>query len=482
MLAAATPPLFDYPNHLARMHIIAHLADHPALQRFYALVWRPVPNLAMDLAVPPLARIIPLAWAGKAFILATFLLIAGGTAALHRVLFARWSAWPCLAFLLLYNRILLWGFLNFLFGVGLALAALALWIALGRRPLRLPIAALLALALYLAHLFALGAYAVLLGGYEIGRLWREGRLTSRAGLGELAASAAQFLLPAVLLWTSTAASGGAGPLLYSHVARKFDLFFNILDNYDRPFDIATFVLLGGLFLAGAARRKIAFSRAMVLPLLLLLATQLAMPNRAFGGTGVDHRMPIVLALVLVAASRPVRLPAALGAGLALLFLVRLVIVAAHWQAADRAYAPLVAALGALPEGTRLAVALPPDSVHIGTFPPITHLASLAVIAADAFVPTLFHSAGQQPLRFRPRYQALADAASPEAIWQVLVARTPDSGGRVAAALAGYDDIVVFGSRQAPGDPRLRLRAQLPDLAAGLYALEAPGAARGPAKH
>src|SRR5437879_5969298 len=149
ILAVETLPLFDYPNHLARMHILADYDRSAFLRQFYALDWRPIPNLAMDLIVPPLTRIMPLAAAGKIFVLAIFLLIAGGTALLHRVLFGRWSAWSLLAFLLLYNRILLWGFVNFLFGVGLALVAAALWIGLRERPawLRLPLAALLATAI-----------------------------------------------------------------------------------------------------------------------------------------------------------------------------------------------------------------------------------------------------------------------------------------------------------------------------------------------
>src|ERR1700757_958927 len=133
VLIVATPPLLDYPNHLARMHIEADYQRSPILQQFYALDWRPIPNLAVDLVVPPLARIMPLAWAGKTFLLTIFLLMTGGAAALHRVLFGRWSAWSLLAFLVLYNRILLWGFVNFLFGIGLLMAATASWIALRER-------------------------------------------------------------------------------------------------------------------------------------------------------------------------------------------------------------------------------------------------------------------------------------------------------------------------------------------------------------
>src|SRR5689334_14531454 len=128
VLPSTILPLLDYPNHLARMYVLAHLPESATLQTYYAIDWHALPNLAMDATVPFLSRIVPLVWAGKIFVLATFLLLAGGTALLHRALFGRWTLWPCLAFLLLYNRVLLWGFLNYLFGVGLALCAFASWV------------------------------------------------------------------------------------------------------------------------------------------------------------------------------------------------------------------------------------------------------------------------------------------------------------------------------------------------------------------
>ncbi len=71
--------------------------------------------------------------AGKVFIALTFALLAGGTMALHAALHRRWSPWPLLAVFFLYNSVFLWGFLNYLFGLGLALFACALWVRLRTR-------------------------------------------------------------------------------------------------------------------------------------------------------------------------------------------------------------------------------------------------------------------------------------------------------------------------------------------------------------
>ena len=38
------PPLVDYPNHLARMHILAHHHETPLLQKYYLIKWAVLPK------------------------------------------------------------------------------------------------------------------------------------------------------------------------------------------------------------------------------------------------------------------------------------------------------------------------------------------------------------------------------------------------------------------------------------------------------
>src|ERR1700733_2211247 len=47
-------PLVDYPNHLARVGLLARLPSDATLRQFYETAWHPIPNLAMDAIVPPL--------------------------------------------------------------------------------------------------------------------------------------------------------------------------------------------------------------------------------------------------------------------------------------------------------------------------------------------------------------------------------------------------------------------------------------------
>ena len=131
-----------------------------------------------------------------------FALMAGGVVWLNRCATGGWRLWPLLAFLLLYNRILLWGFLNYLFGIGIALVGTASWLALEARRwwLRVLASSLVALACFFSHIAAFGFYALVLLGVEALPAWAELRTRRWAALGRrISVAAPQFILPAVLL-------------------------------------------------------------------------------------------------------------------------------------------------------------------------------------------------------------------------------------------------------------------------------------------
>jgi hypothetical protein len=166
------PPLGDYINHLARMHVIATVRSDPDLARFYQVDWQVIPNLMMDLIVPVLQRVMNVYLAGQTYTIMCFVVILSGTMALNRQLYGRWSVLPLIAFPLLYNSVFLVGTMNYLFGIGLSLWALAAWAALRERamPLRLAISTLFVLALFFCHLFSVGVYALGLFAFELQRL------------------------------------------------------------------------------------------------------------------------------------------------------------------------------------------------------------------------------------------------------------------------------------------------------------------------
>jgi hypothetical protein len=199
LLCASVPPLVDYPNHLARMWILAQNGAVPELAQNYVVAWRLLPNLAMDLVVPALAQSMPLEIAGRLFIALTMLSLVAGTIVLHRALHGRLSLWPLSALLFLYNAALFWGFLNCLFGIGMFLLAFSGWVASRHwRPApRILLFAAVASLLLILHLFAFCLYALAVGSYELGHRLSERPLSLR-GLLSLCAAGLQFI-PGLLL-------------------------------------------------------------------------------------------------------------------------------------------------------------------------------------------------------------------------------------------------------------------------------------------
>ena len=396
------PPLYDYPNHLARMYILLHGAESEVLQRFYRVNWTPIPNLAMDLLVPSFAAVMPLELAGRVFVGLTYVLITSGTVALHYALHRRVSLWPLLAFLFLYNRMFISGMMNYLFGVGLFLWAFAAWVYMRERSfrVRLSVSSFLALSLYFSHLSALGLYALAVVGYEIWR-WRDNTTAYRRVDG--LAIAVPFVLPAfvfaVLSPTVRVVSFMGYERILDVVKQKIGTLFLVASNYNLVLDGVTLWILLCLFIFGLIARTLKVTPPARWPLVFCALAYAVMPSWLFGTTQADTRLAVALVLLWIAATslswKNDVWTHRLAIGLAAILVVRIAVVAAHWHSADRVYAEFLAAFEEMPAGSRL---LPVKANHLRgmssySAPPIDQIASLAVITRSAYVPTIYWSAG-----------------------------------------------------------------------------------------
>jgi hypothetical protein len=446
VFSTVLPPILDYPNHLARMRLLLEGGD-----AFYAVRWAALPNLAEDLVVPPLARLMPLDIAGKLFLVMIFALLSGGTIWLNRVASGGWRLWPLLAFFFLYNRIFLWGFLNYLFGVGVALCGAASWLALERKPywLRILSSSLMALACYFSHVAAFGFYALVILGIEAEPAATELRARLWPALGRrIFVAAAQFVAPMVLLLGGSHQAAPA-TISYGAIWRKADLLFSVVDNYDRAFDIACFALFVGLVGVLAWTRRLGLSRRLAWATGIVFVVYVLLPSQIYGGSGTDHRLPPALFLLLVAASAPRfpnrRVAAAVTAGAALLFIVRLGVIERVWREADRVYSADLVGIDELPRGAKLAIAHPAGLFHVASVPEV-HLAALAIARRGAFVPSLFAIPGQQPIALKPGFAELAAATQPARLWQALVDSHEPGHTSLPAPLEHYDFVVLTDRR------------------------------------
>ena len=434
-----TPPLTDYPNHMARMHILVNAHQSPTLQQYYEVRWAVLPNLAMDIVIPTLAMVLPLEVAGKVFLSLIFLLLSMGVLALHRALHGEYSAWPVLSVFFLYNNVFRLGFLNYLFGVGLAFLVLAAWVVFRQRSWKvvIPVFSLLSVLIFFSHLFALGFYGLTVLAYEFGqyRMRRRHRLPISQPIWPKAVT--HLILPLMLFaisptfhgkpdqeppmtleakptwhWRSTYGLLWSSSLTaYGDFSRKIDAFKGTLRTYNPPLDRITFLVLMSVIIVGLLTRRFKVHASMYWPLAGVAVASLAIPAEIATANFVDIRLPTVLVLLDIAGStmafRGKAWTIIVAGTLTVVFLVRIGYITHQWHLADRKYDEYLAAIDSLPDGATLfpTVVYPTQGHFPGAIPDF-HLASWAVLKKSAFVPNIFAFPTQQPLTIREPYRNL----------------------------------------------------------------------------
>jgi hypothetical protein len=422
------PPLSDYVNHLARMHVIATLSTNPQFASFYEIDWQVIPNLTMDLIVPLLARVMNIYLAGQVYIVAMFALIISGTLALNRALIGRWSVMPLFAIPLLYNYVFLVGLMNYLFGIGIALWALAGWIAVRERawPIRLTLATACVVALFFCHLSALGIYGIGLLSFEILRLWERRREPWPARLADFVASGLPFLAAAPLLYASPTLRLISGTSWDQR--GKTDGLMYVIADYS---DIAAFALIA-LMATGVVwairHRVLRFSPLIFLLLAVGGAVYLALPRVMFDTYMTDQRVPIGIAFMLFACGdlhlrhRLVR--RAFLVVLIILIAGRLIEIDLNWSQLSDSTSQIRSSVRRIAPGSKVFVAYADRSFgedvrDLG----LVHIACIATIERSALVTTVFTVPGKQVLHVRPEYRDYVDTqdGTPPTPSQLIVA-------------------------------------------------------------
>jgi hypothetical protein len=414
LLIFPVPPLADYPNHLARMHVIGSVGADPDLARYYEIRWRIIPNLAMDMVVPPLARIVDIYHAGQIYAVACLALVASGVFALNRALFGRWSVLCVAALPFLYNHIFFLGYLNYWSGIGLALWAASVWVWLRDRPWpwRLAASTLFAIMLFFSHLFAAGVYAMTLLALELSRLWRRRKAPLAMRLVDFAATGLPFV-PFVPLLLASPTLGLAGTNAWSLPAKLEGLYFAVSTYSDRV-DFALVAAIAAVLAWTTFRRELRVHPAGWVLVALGAAVYLAMPNILFNTYVADERLPAALVIAALAFFSLDAARASARRAVALLLILvlaaRVAEVGVNWISLSRQTADVRASTRLIAQrGARVLVGA---SDHISDNEAfdfaLAHAACLAIIERSAFVANAFVFPGKQIMEVRPAYRQIAE--------------------------------------------------------------------------
>lgn len=428
LLIVEVPPLMDYPNHLARTWLLAFGAEDPVLSQMYRQEWHVIPNLAVDVVLPPLLWFLPVHVAGRVMLGLILLLNYVAIVIYSRVAFGSRSWWPLAAALMGYNALFLMGFMNFLASLGMALLTAAGWAAFRERHPVLTVAGatLAATVVFFCHIFGLLFCAILIGSHELAAAAREWRPAAhpirRTLLRGLAAGI--VFLPSAVLFLSTRLTDARNEVSWPSLADKLRTLVAPFSNYYAALDKLTALALLVFLAVCAWRRAVRVPAASAIAMAACLGLYLVMPFSAGEAFFVDARFPVMLGMLLFAGVLPILpRPSARIAGLAIaaLFLLRMGLVSALWWGHNQDIADIRRSIAPVPPGSRVLVATVDPDVNpawwrshnrrhvIADFCRTDqHLGALLTIERRAFWPVLFTIAAQQPLVVRPPYDRISE--------------------------------------------------------------------------
>src|SRR6202166_2551306 len=457
LLLTPIPAMVDYPNHLARMYILSRNGV-PDANPYYEVAWALYPNLAMVLLVPQMGRLISVEDAPRLFLLLSQLLIVGGALALERVVKGRVHIAGFAALMFLYCLPFTWGFMNFEFGLGVALWAIAAYLMVVERAssMRFVVNAVFVTALFAAHFFALGIYGATLGFYE---LWRAH--DRKMSYGDAALRLGILAIPVVVLFgvmRLTAGSIGSEGTIW-HFEFKPIWLFRIMNGYNLTVSATTALGLMALLYFAARRGILKLEPGGIWLATGVALLYLAIPSKLFGTSFADLRIIPAAALIIPAfcsLSLPdrrwtiVALTAVTGITLA-----NLAVVFGVWLSYRADYASIIESFHKIDRGSLVLV----GTSGGGEDPPFNDLTqypmfyapTLAVHYAGAFVPNVFTEVGKQPVQAGAAIRRLAipyGGPMPiRVLTAIAVGQTPtDIPPFIRTWYRDYDYLYVLGPR------------------------------------
>jgi hypothetical protein len=388
------PGMLDYPNHLTRCYILAHYYDNPVFQQRYVLDYSPLPNLAIDLIVTPLLRFLSLIVAGKVFLSIAAALYVLGCSEVGRAVTGKpnWLALVC-AFTF-YNSQLIWGFVNYIFGVGVFLCAFAFWLQVRNTisPLRFFLLCLLSLAAYLAHLSSLAILGIACCVIALLDYLRDRK--ARGLIVKLAWLACPLLIMEGFVKKNS--GGGVGSVSWGTPIDKLTNLLAPVRSYNVTLDLGIiFVLL----LCAWAMLKGSKVHSVAVVGLLLFVLFLITPLVLFGLYPADVRyvIPAYMLLILSIEPRWGRLQKAALAVALIAMMIRMGSITANWHSVSRRSEQVLAMGQVLPEGARICVWHPPLDAMAKLDRSFIHVIEFWTISHDADISTFFATRGQQLL-------------------------------------------------------------------------------------
>jgi len=423
-IAVANPPIVDFPNHAARLSLQCAMGD-PVVAAMYSFKLGLIPNLAADLINAPLCGIAAPALVLKGTIVAALAVLYCACWQIQRRLYGTTNPFLLFVPAMSLNVVTTIGYINFLSGVAIAAAMIALALARPRIRSLVLIGNAGGVLLFFAHIFALAFAVVFFFGWFL--KWPV-RLRGfvEAGLRTLA----MFAVPLALIPFVPSESA---ELSISYIAKLRALFAPFLVHSGAQAILIPVALVVPFYLLWRNGR-IALHPRMRLPLLMVAIYIAIVPCQLQDAVDIDSRTSVALAYLLFASLAPAGVGRPVAKLLALLaalpLAAHLITVATVWAPFSRQVDEFRAAITVLPaHATILSVSAGEGKPRTNTAPPVaySHLASYTTTDRRAFNPLEFTGIGMQPLRATGRFTSYdVPASMPLPVEAAAALKLPDA--------------------------------------------------------
>jgi hypothetical protein len=497
LLWVSAPPVMDFPNHLARIWLLAGGAQLPALASTYLVDWSQAStNISVDWIAAHLATVLPFPVLDRILRLAMFLGPPLGAICLGRAVHGRVSAWSIAPLAVVWGTTSIAGFLAYSISLGAALAFAALQYRMPRlAPITLGLHGLFAVALLSIHPFGLLFYLALMIGVVVGPgvplPLERGRILRV--VVEAAVVAMIGLAPLIGMLALSDAAPATGTFVHRGLAQLhprtlLEAFLSPISTYDRVVDLVLVVPLALMVLAVTVRLRWGFHFGLLSVAALLLVLAAVAPSEIGDAAWIDRRFPLMAVLTLTAAIRPLPLGTRSERLMIAALLVAVVGKAGWityvWTERERDLADLRAATRVLEPGDTVMLVktqgsdlrpAPLGRVMADTANPVrVHLPTMLIRERQARIPTLFAIRGQQPIRVvglarspQPRMSSFVPYAS--------VVRSVAEPGHIPRWRCSYRYLLLLGADEPASEPfdTTGLRLVAAQGFAALYAIDRP---------
>jgi hypothetical protein len=445
--SATFPPLLDYPNHLARSFVLAHVNDPEfTFNRFYRADWGAYPYLGMDASLAVLGRLFSIETAGRVFLSLCALALPAAAWFLLRQVNPGDDATALWALLIAYNVFFLEGFLNFDLSLAVGFLALGFWLRwLAKQSIARWVAALAVFTvLYFTHLLGFGIAGLVVAAHLA---FDRRPLRNWIWSGALA-------LPGVAFYLHSSRVGlSSGKVIFHGFGEKLDSLGMILHGYWPALDCISLAALGAWFLAAWCRNpEFRWNGRWLAIAAFLFALFWAIPWMWGEGSDLDIRVLPVLFVVILATARVGRRAKWLAVIPLLLFAAQHVTMTHYFEGVQPELAGLARSFDAVPRDALVLPIVEGDQDPIER--PFTHFWAYGVIRRGWFSPYLMDAPGETPMRI------IHDSYTPDGFWNHVYEEPPDwkqvqsdyeyvwayDVPKFSAALAGIGDrIYTFGA-------------------------------------